>query len=81
MDRKIATIVILVNYGADTHRLNNILSDYGEFIIGRQGINIAHREMAIISLIIEADTDIIGALSGKVGRLKNIKVKTAVISK
>jgi putative iron-only hydrogenase system regulator len=79
MEKKIASIVILIGKGADTQRLNAILTQYGEFILGRQGINIRHRKMSIISIIIEADTDIIGAISGKIGRMANIKVKTAML--
>jgi len=79
MEKKIASIVILIQQNADIRKLNSILSDFGPYILGRQGINIVHRELSIISLIIEADTDIIGAISGKVGRLNNIKVKTAML--
>ena len=80
MEKKIASIIILAKKGADTHLLNNILSDFSEYILGRQGINISHRNISIISLIIEANTDIIGALSGKLGRLTNIRVKTAMLN-
>lgn len=80
MEKKIASIVVLIKKGADTQLLNSILSNYGEFILGRQGINILHREISIISLIIEADTDIIGAISGKIGRLSDIRVKTAMLN-
>ena len=80
MEKKIASIIILVEKGTDTHLLNNILSDFSEHILGRQGINISHRNISIISLIIEANTDIIGALSGKLGRLTNIRVKTAMLN-
>lgn len=80
MEKKIASIVILITKGADTHTLNSILSDYSQVILGRQGLNIVHRNISIISLIIEADNDIIGALSGKIGKLHNIKVKTSQLS-
>ena len=79
MEKKIASIVILIDKEADTFRLNTILSEYSEHILGRQGINVVHRKIAIISLIVEADNDIIGAISGKIGRLINVKVKTAII--
>ena len=79
MEKKIASIVILVAKGADVNRLNSVLSDYSLVVLGRQGINIIHRQISIISLIVEADNDVIGALSGKIGRLKNIKVKTALL--
>ncbi len=80
MEKKIASIVILIHKGAKTYLLNSILSDFGEYILGRQGINIYSRDISIISLIIEANTDIIGAISGKLGRLSYIKVKTAMLN-
>jgi putative iron-only hydrogenase system regulator len=80
MEKKIASIVVLIQQGIDSLKLNSILSEYGEYILGRQGLNIKHRNLAIISLIVEANTDIIGALSGKLGRLSNIKVKTAMLN-
>lgn len=79
MEKKIASITILISKDANTHRINTILSDYAEYIIGRQGINIAHRKLAVISIIVEADNDTIGAISGKIGRLNNVKVKTAIL--
>jgi putative iron-only hydrogenase system regulator len=79
MEKKIAAIIILVKFGTNTYLLNKILSGYAEHIIGRQGINIRHRKIAIITLIIEANTDIIGAISGKIGRLQGCKVKTAML--
>jgi len=79
MERKIASLVIMVNHNADISRLNNILSAYGEYIMGRMGINLTNRNMSVISIIIEANTDIIGALSGKIGRLSGIKIKTAML--
>ena len=79
MEKKIASIVILIYEQTDTFQLNSILSDYAKYVLGRQGINIQHRNIAIISLIVEANTDIIGAISGKIGRLKNIKIKTAML--
>ncbi len=80
MEKKIASIVVLIQQSIDSLKLNSILSEYGEYILGRQGLNIKHRNLAIISLIVEANTDIIGALSGKLGRLPNIKVKTAMLN-
>ena len=79
MERKIASLVIQIQAGTDTKRLNHILTEFGIYILGRLGLNLQHRKMAIISIIVEADTDIIGALSGKIGRLPGIKVKTAML--
>ena len=57
--------------------LNRILHDYGAYIIGRMGIPYRQRGINIISIAIDAPQDTISALSGKVGKLAGISVKTA----
>ena len=60
--------------------LNRILHEYGSYIIGRMGIPYAKRNINIISIAVDAPSDIISALSGKLGRLDGISTK-AVYSK
>jgi putative iron-only hydrogenase system regulator len=80
MEKKIAAILILIKPNANTQALNALLSEYGQYILSRQGINLSHRNISIITIVVEADNDIIGAISGKLGRLQNVKVKTAIIN-
>jgi putative iron-only hydrogenase system regulator len=51
-----------------------LLSEFSPYIISRQGINLVHRNMQVITVVLEADNDVIGALSGKIGRLQFVKV-------
>ncbi len=79
MERRIASILILIHRNANIAKLNLILSKFSKYIIGRMGVNLPGRDIRIISLIVEANTDIIGALSGQLGLIRNISVKTAIL--
>ncbi|MCL6646235.1 MAG: iron-only hydrogenase system regulator, partial [Dehalococcoidia bacterium] len=62
-------------------KINGILSEYSEIIVGRMGIPYRERNISVISLIIDGSTDEIGAMTGKLGSLKGVKVKTALVTK
>ncbi len=79
MERRIASIIILIGDDADIPRLNQVLGRHSDIIIGRLGVNLRHRNLRIISLIVEADNDSIGALSGQIGLIRGIKVRTAIL--
>jgi putative iron-only hydrogenase system regulator len=57
--------------------MNEILHQYSEFIIGRMGIPYRKRGVSIIAIALDAPMNTISALSGKVGSLSGISVKTA----
>lgn len=68
---------IIVENGDAVEQLNAILHQYGEFIIGRMGIPYRKRKVSIISIALDAPQNTISALSGKVGSLPGVSVKTA----
>ena len=59
--------------------VNEILSMYGEIIIGRMGIPYRELGVGVIALLIEADTDQVGAFTGKLGRLPGVRVKSILV--
>ena len=64
--------------------MNSLLHLYGKYIIGRMGIPYREKQIYIISVAIDAPQDVISTLSGKIGKLSGVTVKTAysnVISK
>lgn len=77
MTTRVALMSIIVEDSASSEELNSILHEYGEFIIGRMGIPYRKRNINIISIAIDAPQDTISALSGKIGRLPKVSVKTA----
>ena len=77
MESRVAIISIIVEEGGDVEALNALLHEYGEYIIGRMGIPYRKRMINIISIVIDAPQDRIAALSGKIGSLPHVTVKTA----
>lgn len=77
METRVAVISIIVESGAVTESLNELLSSASKYIIGRMGIPYKAREINIISVAIDAPQDVISALSGKIGRLPGVSAKTA----
>lgn len=77
MESRVAIISIIVEEGGDVDALNTLLHEYGEYIIGRMGIPYRKRRINIISIVIDAPQDRIAALSGKIGSLPHVTVKTA----
>ena len=76
METRIALIGIIVEKEDSVEELNHLLHEYGSYIIGRMGIPYRERNVNIISVAIDAPQDVISALSGKLGRLDGIGVKT-----
>lgn len=77
METRVAVLSIIVEKSETVVELNNILHDYGEYIIGRMGIPYRQRNINIISIAVDAPQNTIATLSGKIGKLDGISVKTA----
>lgn len=77
METRVAVMSIIVENSDTVEKLNAILHDYGEYIIGRMGIPYRKRKINIISIALDAPQNTISALSGKIGSLSGISVKTA----
>ena len=78
MDARIGAVIVLVTQEGDIQLINSIISDHADLILGRQGIPLRDRSTSVISLIMEGDTDRIGSLTGKLGRLPGVKVKSVL---
>lgn len=76
MDTRVALIGIVVENFDAIDKLNAILHQYGQYIIGRMGVPYPKRNISIISVAIDAPADVISALSGKLGMLPGITTKT-----
>ena len=75
METRVAIIGIIVSNPGQVSRLNSILHEYGEYIIGRMGIPYRQKRIHIISVAIDAPQNVINTLSGKIGRLEGISAK------
>ncbi len=77
MEKRVAVMGIIVESMDIVEHLNSILHEYAKYIIGRMGIPYREKNISIISIAIDAPQDEISALSGKIGKLPGISVKTA----
>ena len=73
---RVAVMAIIVREGDSVAALNALLHAYGDFIIGRMGVPYRSRGVSLISIAMDAPGSVISALSGKIGRLEGITVKT-----
>ena len=80
-DKRLGVVSIIVEHRESVPSMNRILSDYADIIVGRMGLPYREREVSVIALIVDGTTDEIGAMTGKLGRLKGVKVKSALATK
>ena len=80
METRVAVMSIIVENGEAVEKLNAILHNYGEYIVGRMGIPYRKRKVNIIAIALDAPQNTISALSGKIGSLSGVSVKTAYSS-
>ena len=80
MATRVAVMSIIVEKGDSVESLNRILHENSRYIIGRMGIPYREKEINIISVAMDAPQDAISAMSGKIGNLPGVSVKTAYSS-
>ncbi len=79
MESRIAVMAILVlEREASARAVQEILSRHSEIIVGRMGIPYRQRDLSVIAVIVDGTTDQIGALSGQLGGLRGVKVRTTM---
>lgn len=81
MNKRIGVVAIIVENKDSVEIVNKLLSSYGDIIVGRMGVPYREKQMSIISIIVDGTTDEIGALTGKLGKLQGVSVKSALTQK
>ena len=76
MDNKVSVISIIVKDEESAGRVNELLHEFRQYIIGRMGIPYRDRGVSIISVVLDAPGDITSTLSGKLGMLQGVSAKT-----
>lgn len=76
MENRTAILGIIVSERESSDGVNALLHEYGDHIIGRMGIPHRRNDCSIITIVMDCPNDTISALSGKLGRLKNVQVKS-----
>ena len=77
METRVAVVGIIVEKNDSAEMINEILHEYGRYIVGRMGIPYRERNICIISVVADAPQSVISAMTGKIGRVDGVNVKTA----
>ena len=75
METRVAVIGIIVENTEAAEKINSILHEYAQYILGRMGVPYQKRGISVISIIIDAPQPVISALSGKLGKLEGVSTK------
>jgi putative iron-only hydrogenase system regulator len=78
-ESRIATISIVVRDRKYADRINEILNKYGDIIRGRLGIPYPDKGISIICLVIDADNSKIGAISGALGNIEGVTLRSTIL--
>ena len=77
METRVAVISAIVEDRDAVEALNAVLHEYGDYVIGRMGLPYREKGIHIISVAVDAPQDTISTMSGKIGRIAHVQVKTA----
>ena len=80
METRVAVMSIIISEPESVQAMNELLHQYGDYVIGRMGIPYRKKGINIISIALDAPQDVISTLSGKIGRLKGVSSKVAYSS-
>jgi putative iron-only hydrogenase system regulator len=79
MDKRLGFVgIIIEDRKNQAQQVNNVLSEFGEVIAARVGLPYKEKNCCVITLIVDATTNELGALTGKLGAIKGISVKSAL---
>ncbi len=70
--------IILEDREKQISSVNNILSQFADLIVGRIGLPYKEKKCFVITLVVDATTDELGAITGKLGKIEGILVKSAL---
>lgn len=70
--------IIIEDRKTQAEAVNRVLADFGTTIVARMGVPYQEKRCSVITLIVDATTDDIGALTGKLGTLPGVSVKSAL---
>lgn len=79
-DSRIAVIGLAIDHRQDVSvKVQDVLTEFGDLIIGRMGVPYREKGISVISLIVDGTNDEIGALSGKLGNIAHVKAKVSIM--
>ena len=80
-ETRVAVIAIIVEKMEAASEVNAILHEFSEFIVGRMGLPYRERRISVINIVLDAPTDKINAIAGRLGRLDGVTAKAVCSEK
>ncbi len=77
-NKRLGVIGIVIEDRQSVPRVNQILSEHADMIIGRMGLPYHEKDVNLISLMVDGSTDQLGSLTGKLGGIPSVIVKSAL---
>lgn len=81
MEKRIGVVGIVVDDLKNASEVNSILHSFANIIVGRMGIPYKEKNISVISLIVDGTSDNISAMTGKLGKIEGVNVKSAITRK
>ncbi len=78
MEKRLGIVAIVIDDSTSISRVNALLSDFSRLIDARLGLPMRGKGISLISLVVEGDTDDIGALTGRLGKIPGVQVKSVL---
>ena len=78
MEVRLGIVAIVIEDQSSVPRVNTLLSESADIVDARLGLPMRGKGISLISLVVEGDTDRIGSLTGRLGKLPGVKVKSVL---
>ncbi len=79
MEKRVGFVgIIIEDRRKVSDQINHIISEFGEIVLARVGLPYKEKHVSVITLIVDATTDEVGALTGKLGALEGVSVKSGL---
>jgi putative iron-only hydrogenase system regulator len=80
-EKRIAVVSIIIENREVSNKVNDILSDFGDYVVGRMGIPYREKNVSVICVVVDAPAEIINTLTGKIGMIDGVSAKTIMSKK
>ena len=80
-ENRLAIISIIVDDRNQSGKINALLSEYGDYIVGRMGIPYKEKSVSVMCIVIDAPVEVLNMLTGKIGMLGGVTAKTLMSKK
>jgi putative iron-only hydrogenase system regulator len=80
-EKRIAVVSIIIENREVSNQINDILSDFGDYVVGRMGIPYREKKVNVMCVVVDAPAEIINTLTGKIGMIEGVSAKTIMSKK